>query len=532
MGPKRGGTHRGIRRPSRLRGRDPSLESKNPPIPGPVPEQVEQSYVGGSAGTVPVMPTPPIDPNFQQTLELLTQALSRTGEPRDASLTYADQARRIGAVEFNGDGDPAVAEEWIEMERIMDVMDVPHERRVVLATFFLSRNARYWWESVRRQYQDPSAITWPVFRTAFVEQFYPLAYQNMKMEEFLQLEQGIMTVAEYEKKFNELSKYCAPLVADERKKCQLFTRGLKTSIHDIVVGQRLANFGDLVMSASLIESSQMIVRGRSDFRKRQYDMGGPSQGSSKRDSFSFGSSSGCSCGGFRTGVCSSGESNQSESSGPHSGDSTAKGSGRQLQPVFSARNRSQCALCGRFHTGLCQQGTTGCYHCGQLGHFRRQCSMLLQSREIFSGPTQGMGAQRRVHSTSQIVGASSSSGAQTSIANRGGSQQSGDYRSGGCTARGSGRQLQPVFRGRNRSQCALCGRFHTGPCQQGTTGCYHCGQSGHFRRECPMLLYSREISVGPTQETGAQSRVQSTSQIVEASSSSRAQTSMASIGGR
>ncbi|VVA33282.1 PREDICTED: Transposon, partial [Prunus dulcis] len=54
----------------------------------------------------------------------------------------------IGATEFDGDGDPAVAEEWIEkMERIMEVMAVPQDRRVTLATFFLTRNARFWWES-------------------------------------------------------------------------------------------------------------------------------------------------------------------------------------------------------------------------------------------------------------------------------------------------------------------------------------------------------------------------------------------------
>ncbi|CAL9000361.1 unnamed protein product [Prunus brigantina] len=47
------------------------------------------------------------------------------------------------------------------------VMDVPQERRVTLATFFLARNVRHWWESVRKRYQDPSAITWPVFRAAF-----------------------------------------------------------------------------------------------------------------------------------------------------------------------------------------------------------------------------------------------------------------------------------------------------------------------------------------------------------------------------
>ncbi|XP_021833422.1 uncharacterized protein LOC110773228 [Prunus avium] len=189
MGPKRGGTRRGTRQSSRLRGQDPHPKPENEPNSGLTPEQVEQSYVGGQTGAVPEMATPQMDPNFQQTLELLTQALSRTGHSRDPSLNYADQARRIEAVEFDGDGDGDPAMEWIEkMERIMDVMDVPQGRKVVLATFFLSRNARYLWESMRRRYQDPSTITWQVFRTTFDEQFNPLAYQNMKMEEFLQLE--------------------------------------------------------------------------------------------------------------------------------------------------------------------------------------------------------------------------------------------------------------------------------------------------------------------------------------------------------
>ncbi|KAI5313205.1 hypothetical protein L3X38_042379 [Prunus dulcis] len=92
MGPKHGGTHRGTRQSSRLRGRDPSPEPENPPIPSLAPEQVKQSFVGGPAGAVQIMPTLPVDPNFQHTLELLTHALSRTGHTRDTSLTYADQA--------------------------------------------------------------------------------------------------------------------------------------------------------------------------------------------------------------------------------------------------------------------------------------------------------------------------------------------------------------------------------------------------------------------------------------------------------
>ena len=99
--------------------------------------------------------------------------------------------RGLGATDFDGDSTPAVNEEWIgRMEQIMEVMAVPQNSRVTLATFFLIRNARHWWDSVKRRYRDPLAITWQVFRVAFDSQYYPQAYQNVKMQEFLQLDKG------------------------------------------------------------------------------------------------------------------------------------------------------------------------------------------------------------------------------------------------------------------------------------------------------------------------------------------------------
>lgn len=62
-----------------------------------------------------------------------------------------------------------------------------------------------------------------------------------------------MSVAEYEHKFTELSRYAEQLISDEASRCRRFQKGLELNIRRELTSQRISNYPELVNTARDIE---------------------------------------------------------------------------------------------------------------------------------------------------------------------------------------------------------------------------------------------------------------------------------------
>ena len=76
----------------------------------------------------------------------------------------------------------------------------------------------------------PDPMPWEFFVQEFKAKYVTEMYRETKWKQFLTLKQRNLSMAEYEKEFNHLSKYAPELVLTEALRCRQFENGLNESI--------------------------------------------------------------------------------------------------------------------------------------------------------------------------------------------------------------------------------------------------------------------------------------------------------------
>ena len=95
----------------------------------------------------------------------------------------------------------------------------------------LEGEAEHWWRMIKRISEiKHEPMTWKLFQEKFDHKYFPDYMREQKELEFLNLIQGNMTVAKYESKFTELSRFATHMIDDESRKAKRFERGLRPAI--------------------------------------------------------------------------------------------------------------------------------------------------------------------------------------------------------------------------------------------------------------------------------------------------------------
>ena len=181
-------------------------------------------------------------------------------------------------------------------------------------------------------------MTWERFKMAMTDKYFPRTVHLQKERDFIRLEQGDRTVAEYEAEFAKLSKYAPTLVSDEASRARRLEEGFRADIRHAVANFELDTYEQVLNKALVVERGLVDAKKKKDEdgKKRNEPASGfNDNGSAKK----FGNR------GF--------------------GGNANKG---------TQGNKLQCSRCGRNHLDKdCRWNTGACFSCGEMGHRVAEC---------------------------------------------------------------------------------------------------------------------------------------------------------------
>ena len=124
---------------------------------------------------------------------------------------------------------------------------------VTFSAFLLRDRALEWWRAVQRRF--PEGVSWAQFKEEFTDKFVPASYRDANAEELFRLEQGTLSVTDYEWSFSELIRH-VPFIRDDKvSKTKRFAVGLSPTIRTTVGSTAHTQYGLVVEAAVRVERS-------------------------------------------------------------------------------------------------------------------------------------------------------------------------------------------------------------------------------------------------------------------------------------
>ncbi|XP_070036414.1 uncharacterized protein [Nicotiana tomentosiformis] len=193
--------------------------------------------------TGPPAPIVPPSETGEQGMREAVQLLTRMVSIHERQLESGADARRdrigsstvreflhLAPLLFTGSSSTEDPQDFIDhMYRVLRVMHASVTEAAELASFRLRDVVVLWYEAWERSRgPDAPPAEWEDFYEAFLAHYLPREVREARLDQFLSLKQGDMSVRDYSHKFNSLARYAPDIV-----------RTMRTRVHHYVDG-----FGD------------------------------------------------------------------------------------------------------------------------------------------------------------------------------------------------------------------------------------------------------------------------------------------------
>ncbi|KAJ9536336.1 hypothetical protein OSB04_un000487 [Centaurea solstitialis] len=312
-----------------------------------MPEYLQQAIqaMQQAAQNLQSNPTPGPTPNTRN-------PESGSRNPTGEIHTWLERFNKQKPQSFSVAVDSIDADHWIRhVEKIFNVLEVPDQYKVRLATYKFEKEANNWWEACVQT--DPSVrnLSWDDFKHLFFKQYFTSADRDAYVREYATIQQGEdETVSDYMARFLKFSRFAASTAGTQIQQADKFKWTLNSRYKDRLLNHHFSTVSEVADAAKNIDRSrQQSLISRGDNKKR----GSESFRSNPR---------------FVKSKSNSDSHKSSNQSTPRLPVLSSSGSQNVSSPAHVC---DRCHL--RHRPGPCLKMTGSCFNCREQGHMAKDC---------------------------------------------------------------------------------------------------------------------------------------------------------------